>query len=51
MDKPQTVTFQLSYRDFKTLVGMLETVKYRYNLGERNIYQNFTNILKKLENK
>lgn len=42
------VTFRLSIKDLKTLVSMLEMGKYRYNLGQRNIYQNFEEILKKL---
>lgn len=48
MDKDKFVTFRLTYGDFQTLVSMLEKSRYSYNLGERNILENFRNILKKL---
>lgn len=48
MDKDKFVTFRLTYSDFQTLVSMLEKSRYSYNLVERNILENFRNILKKL---
>lgn len=49
MDNEKFITFRLKKEDFKTLVEMLEKSQYSYNLGQRNILENFSKILKNIQ--
>ncbi len=49
MDNEKFITFRLKKEDFKTLVEMLEKSQYSYNLGQRNILENFRKILKNIQ--
>lgn len=49
MDNEKFITFRLKKEDLKTLVEMLEKSQYSYNLGQRNILENFRKILKNIQ--